>query len=145
MENELSKIIQEWSRVFMCRSGHDFKHFMIETGLSFSQINILMRLFHGRECDVSCLGEDMGFSSAAASQAVDRLVQMGLIERSEDPADRRSKQLALTDKGRALVENGIKSRSQWFADAAGQLNEDQQKTIISALTILTDLAHNSTQ
>jgi DNA-binding MarR family transcriptional regulator len=144
METELSKIIQEWSQVFMHRSGHDFKRFMVETGLSFSQINILMRLFHGHECDVSGLGEDMGFSNAAASQAVDRLVQMGLIERSEDPADRRSKQLTLTDQGRALVENGIQARSQWFADAARQLNEDQQKTIISALTILIDLAHKTT-
>ena len=37
-------------------------------------------------------------------KAVERMVQLGLIKRTEDPADRRAKKLALTTKGRALIE-----------------------------------------
>ena len=136
----ISEIIQEWSEVFMYRSGHDFRHFMDETDLSFSQVNVLIRLFHGKNCDVSGIGEEMGVTNAAASQAVDRLVQLGMIERTEDPDDRRSKRLALTQKGFELIESGIKARSQWIKDLAESLTMEQQQIIISALTILTETA-----
>ncbi len=46
----LTEVIREWSEVFMHRSVRDFRRFMEETGLSFSQINILMRLLHGGKC-----------------------------------------------------------------------------------------------
>jgi len=81
----LSEVLREWSGVFMRRSGRDFRGFMDETGLSFSQLNILMRLYHGGKCGVSEIGERLGISNAAASQSIDRLVNLGLIERSEDP------------------------------------------------------------
>ena len=139
----ISEVIQEWSEVFMHRSGREFKRFMDKTDLSFSQVNVLMRLFHGGNCDVSGIGEEMGVSNAAASQAVDRLVQLGMIERTEDPNDRRSKRLALTQKGCVLVESGIKDRSQWIKDLTVMLTMEQQQTIISALTILTETARKN--
>ena len=87
----ITEVIQEWSEVFMHRSGREFRRFMEKSNLSFSQVNVLMRLFHSADCGVSEIGEEMGITNPAASQAVDRLVQMGLIERTEDPDDRRSK------------------------------------------------------
>jgi len=33
--------------------GRDFKHCLDETGLSFSQFIVLMRLYHGAKSDVS--------------------------------------------------------------------------------------------
>lgn len=142
-DKPISNVIQEWAQVFMHRSGHDFRQFMEETGLSFSQVNVLMRLFHGTKCDVSEIGEEMGVTNPAASQAVDRLVQLGLIERTEDPADRRSKRLTLSNKGRVLIENGIKARSQWMIDLAQTLNKEQEQTVISALTILTEMTRKN--
>jgi len=139
----LSEVIHDWSEVFMRRSGHDFRHFMEETDLSFSQINVLMRLFHSGPCDVSGIGEQMNVTNAAASQAVERLVQLELVGREENPDDRRIKQLALTDKGRALIEKGIQARSQWIEDLAVTLTEEQQGRIISTLTFLTEIARKT--
>ena len=135
-----TEVIREWSEVFMRRSGRDFKRFMDETGLSFSQLSVLMRLYHGGNSGVSEIGEQMGVTNAAASQAVDRLVHLGLIERTEDPDDRRAKRLALTQKGQALVEKGIEARSQWVEGLTNALTPEQQSLIISALTILTAAA-----
>ena len=137
---ELTEIIREWSEVFMRRSGRDFKRFMDETGLSFSQLNVLMRLFHGGNSGVSEIGEQMGVTSAAASQAIDRLVLQDLIERTEDPKDRRAKRLALTPKGRTLIERGIEARSQWVEGLTEALTPEQQSMTISALTLLTEAA-----
>jgi DNA-binding MarR family transcriptional regulator len=139
----LTEGIREWSEVFMHRSMRDFKRFMDATGLSFSQINILMRLFHGGSAGVSEIGGQLGVTNAAASQAVDRLVQLGLIERTEDPEDRRAKRLALTQKGRALIEKGVEVRSQWIEGLTDALTPEQQNMIISALTLLTEAAHKT--
>ena len=136
----LTEVIREWSEVFMHRSMRDFRKFMDETGLSFSQINILMRLLHGGNAGVSEIGDQLGVTNAGASQAVDRLVQLDLIERTEDPSDRRAKKLALTPKGRALIERGIEIRSQWVEGITEALTPKQQAMIISALTLLTAAA-----
>jgi DNA-binding MarR family transcriptional regulator len=137
---QLSEVIREWAEVFMHRSGRDFKCFMDDTGLSFSQINVLMRLVHEGKGGVSKIGEEMGVTNAAASQAIDRLVQMGLVKRTEDPDDRRAKRLALTPKGRALIEEGINARSKWVEGLTDALTPNQQDMIISALTLLTNAA-----
>ena len=135
-----TEVIREWSEVFMQRSMRDFRKFMDETGLSFSQINILMRLIHAGSTGVSEIGEQLGVSNAAASQAVDRLVVMDLIKRTEDPTDRRAKQLALTQKGRTLIESGIAARSRWVEGLTDALTPEQQNMIIAALTLLTAAA-----
>jgi DNA-binding MarR family transcriptional regulator len=136
-------VIREWSEVFMQRSMRDFRKFMDETNLSFSQINILMRLVHGGNTGVSEVGSQLGVTNAAASQAVDRLVQLGLIERTEDPDDRRAKKLALTPKGRVLIEKGIEVRSQWVEGLTDALTPIEQGMIISALTLLTAAARTT--
>lgn len=140
LSKPITKVVRTWSEVFMHRSMHEFKGFMKDTGLSFSQINILMRLLHGGSIGVSDIGEEMGVTIAAASQSVERLVQMGFIERTEDKVDRRVKRLELATNGRKLIEKGIEARSKWLEIVTDSLTSDQQSIIISALTILTQAA-----
>jgi len=128
----------------MRRSGHDFKRFMDDTGLSFTQVNIVMHLFHREICRVSDIGAELKVTNAAASQTVDQLVQMGLLKRSEDPDDRRTKQIKLTPKGRSIVEKGIEARSQWIEALADALTPEQQAMIVSAFTLLTEAADKTT-
>ncbi len=139
----LTEVIREWSEVFMHRSGRDFKRFMDETGLSFSQLSVLMRLQHGGSSGVSDIGDQLGVTNAAASQAVDRLVQLGLIQRTEDPEDRRAKRLVLTQKGCTLIDKGVEARSKWIEGLTDALTPEQQNMIISALTLLTGAAHKT--
>jgi DNA-binding MarR family transcriptional regulator len=137
---QLTVVVREWAKVFMHRSARDFKRFMDETSLSFSQISVLMRLMHGGNSGVSDIGDQLGVTNAAASQAVDRLVQLGLIERMEDPDDRRAKRLTLTQEGQRLIEKGIEARSTWVEGLTDALTPEQQNMIISALTLLTEAA-----
>ncbi len=140
---ELNRVIREWAEVFMHRSGHDFIRFMDATGLSFSQVNVLMRLFHHGSSGVTEIGEQMGVTSAAASQSIDKLVQLGLVERVEDPLDRRAKQLSLAPKGRLLIEQGIAARSRWIEGVTEGLKPEQREGIITYLTLLTEAARKT--
>lgn len=129
----------------MRRSMRDFKRFMDENGLSPSQVSALMRLHHRGSCGVSQIGEDTGITSAAASQMMERLFQMGLIERAESPEDRRAKQLTLTPKGHSLVQEGIKVRLSWIEKLVFGLTPEQQEQIGEALMALTEAARQLEQ
>ncbi len=137
---ELTDVIYEWSEIFMRRSGRDFKHCMDQSRLSFSQIILLMRLYHGGRNGVSGIGEQLGITNAAASQSIDRLVNLGLIERTEDPEDRRAKQLVLTRQGQALITKSVKARGQWIERLTKALTLEQQNMVIAALDLLTKAA-----
>jgi len=137
---EFNLVMHEWIKVFMRRTGQDFKKFMDDSGLSFSQVNTLMRLHFNSEADVSNIAEQLGVSNAAASQLVDRLVQMQLIERKEDAQDRRIKRLALTPLGQALAEKLVNIRREWMEKFISSLTPQQRDSISSALQTMTDAA-----
>jgi DNA-binding MarR family transcriptional regulator len=142
MSKQFSEILHEWAAVFMHRSFRDFKRFMDESGLSPSQVNVLMRLYHTGGCGVSDIGDHAGVTHAAASQLVDRLVQQGLLGRVEDSADRRVKQITITPKGRALIEAGVDARQSWMEELTTALTPEQQEMIARSLTMLTEAALN---
>ncbi len=83
--------LQNWVGMFMHRSMRDSIRFAKENGLSMSQVGAMFHIRHGVD-GVSDIGDDLGVTSAAASQMLERLVQAGLVTRTEDPHDRRAKQ-----------------------------------------------------
>jgi len=127
--------LQEWTEVFMRRSMRNFFLYSKENGLSISQIGALF-LIYRRARGVSDLGDELGITSAAASQMLERLVQQQLILRSEDPHDRRVKEIALTDKGRQTLQDSIRARQGWLQELAETLSKDEKEQIATALKIL---------
>jgi DNA-binding MarR family transcriptional regulator len=82
-------------------TGRDFFQAVDKLGLSLSQIKSLRALFDADEpLSLGALGDELGLSLPAVSRAVDGLVKREFVTRQEDPADRRSKRVALTRKGR---------------------------------------------
>jgi DNA-binding MarR family transcriptional regulator len=133
-------VLRQWTEVFMGRSMRDFSAFMRNSGLSMPQVSALYRLFYQGQCGVTDIADHLDVSSAAASQMIERLVQQGLLERSEDPHDRRAKQIALSPAGRALMEASIEARVRWMAELTTVLSPEDQTTIIAALDALTSAA-----
>jgi DNA-binding MarR family transcriptional regulator len=93
----------------LARIIQDFMQFMHETGLSRPQIHALLHIFHAGECPISDIAALADSSPAAASQLVERLVQQGLVQRTEDPHNRRVKKLRLTEKSLRLIQRGVTS------------------------------------
>jgi DNA-binding MarR family transcriptional regulator len=136
----LNDLLRQWAEVFMHHSMRDFRQFTRLSGLSMSQLGTLFRLYHCGTCRVSDIGEHLGVTNAAASQMIDRLVQLDLLLRSENPNDRRNKSLVLTAKGRALVVESIEARRRWMQELTTTLSPDQQESITSALAVLIQAA-----
>lgn len=139
---QFNTTLREWAEIFMTRSMRGWMHFVKSSGLSMPQFTIIMRLYHHGMCGVSDVSSHLEVTNAAASQLVDRLVQQGLLDRAEDPHDRRAKQITLSAKGRALVEKGIEARHRWLEGLGDKLLPDQQVMVTEALICLMDATRN---
>jgi DNA-binding MarR family transcriptional regulator len=137
---QFTDVLREWAEVFQHRSMRDFMQFTRNSGLSMPQLSTLFRLYHEDHCGVTGIGDHLGVSNAAASQMVERLVQQGLLERTEGPQDRRMKQITLSPKGRALVQESIEARRRWIEQLTTALTAEEQDAIVAALTLLTRAA-----
>jgi DNA-binding MarR family transcriptional regulator len=138
----LISLLTEWSGVFMSNSMRHSLRYAKESGLSMPQIGALFRIFHRGNAAVSDIGEELGVTRAAASQMLERLVQQGLILRSEDPVDRRMKQLVLTSKGRQVLQESIRARQNWFEHLAGVLSASEKEQVMAALKLLIERANH---
>lgn len=134
------QVMHEWIRVFTRRSMQSFARWMNQSGLSNSQISALMRLHYHGNCRISGMADDLGVTNAAASQLVDRLVSMELLERTEDSDDRRVKHVSLSPYGHKLIREGLEARLDWMHDIQDWLRPDQRETVTQALQSLVDAA-----
>jgi DNA-binding MarR family transcriptional regulator len=96
-------------------SDSEFTREVAEQDLSFSQLKTLLLLAeHAGTLSVKDVAERLGISLPAASRAVDSLVRRGLAERTEDPDDRRVKQVRPTRRGDRLTERLVAARIRSF-------------------------------
>ena len=137
---QLIQTIRQFMDFAMHHSMRERVHFAKATGLSMPQFGILMQLHYRGNCGVSDIGERFDISNAAASQLVEKLVQSGLIQREEDPADRRAKLLNLTDKGKQLIQQGIEERYRWVDTLAAKLTPEERAKVAEAMNIMIQTA-----
>jgi len=138
--HQLIQILRQFMDIAMHHSMRERVHFAKATGLSMAQFSILMQLHYRSNCGVSDISERFDITSAAASQLVDKLVQSGLMQREEDPHDRRAKLLNLTDKGTELIRQGIEERYRWVDQLAERLTAEERIQVSDALNIMTRAA-----
>ena len=108
-----------------------------ELDLSMTQMKTLHALAEREdELSVKELAEALAMSLPNASRTVDNLLQRGLLERREDPHDRRIKRVAVTDAGRDVVQRIDTARLQGLESWAAGLSPEQRQTLLDALLTL---------
>jgi len=129
--------LQSWAGISMHRSMRDFELFARQSGLSMPQFNVLMRLhYRPKEYTVSDIAEQMDITNAAASQLIQRLVESGMITRTEDQDDRRVKLIDITDAGENLVHEAMERRRKWLESVVDTLAPEDRSKVELALSSL---------
>jgi DNA-binding MarR family transcriptional regulator len=131
-------LLHEFIENLIHYSMRDMFRYAKDTGLSMPQLGALMQVYHKQNCAVSDVGSEMGITSAAASQMLDRLVQQSYIERTEDPVDRRVKQIVLTEKGMGIVKGVIQARLERFSEIVSSLTQEEKQQTQKVITMLMD-------
>ncbi len=134
------EVLQEWMEVFMKYSMKNFLAFCKENGFSVSQLGALFHIYREGSSGVAGIGDELGVTSAAASQMLDRMVQEGLISRSEDPHDRRGKRILLTTKGQDFLHQSMRARQRWLNELTGLLSPSEEDQVIKTMAILLEKA-----
>ncbi len=106
------------------------------TGLPFSRARVLRRLAGG-PLSLRELAEAAGIDPPAATVAVNDLELRGLVQRSTQSADRRSKEVSLTPAGRDLVE-GIRALPDPAPQAFRELDHDDLAALYGVLLRFAD-------
>src|SRR5512146_81878 len=141
----IAQELHTWVDLSAHQAMRRWAHHARASGLSMPQFSILMQLYRRGYCGISDISDRFEISNAAASQHVENLVQAGLIGRTEDPRDRRAKQIQLSEKGRALIQHGFGARYHWVDQLASMIEPRDQEKIAEALTILTEAARKLDQ
>lgn len=103
--------------------------------ISVEQFHILRHVRNGL-VSVRELAEARQISRPAISQAVETLVERGLLTRTQSTEDRRFVQLALTPAGNDLLDAVFAATRSWMAERLAGLSADELNTVIEAMRVL---------
>lgn len=103
-------------------------------GLSPGRYAVLMALDVRRpSLTPSEIADHLGVTRATITGLIDGLVRDGLVARAPEGADRRSKSIALTGKGDALIDAVVPAIFQRMADLTAPLSADERQTAVRLL------------
>ena len=105
---------------------------LAELDLTLLQAQVLKALRRGPLL-TGQLAAELRISAPALTQLTDRLVRKGLIERQAAADDRRCVMVALSAKGRRLVDQFRRRRGDIFSGALSYLSEAEQAQVVRAL------------
>lgn len=97
---------------------------MNEAAVTLPQVLLLNHVQRRIEASPTEIAVAMNASLSAASQMIDRLVQQGLLDRKEDPGDRRRKTVATTANARALLRKLRTARSTEYERGLATVDPD---------------------
>ncbi|MEO5609539.1 MAG: MarR family transcriptional regulator [Ornithinibacter sp.] len=105
----------------------------VEDRVTLPQLRVLMLVATRGGLNLGALADAMGVHPSNASRACDRLVDAGLLRRSESALDRRNLMLELTEDGHSLIDELIDHRRTAIAAILGRMPDARRRTLASAL------------
>ena len=138
--DSLVVVLMESFGIFRQHMMGNFFTYARDKGLTMGQLGAMLHIHHKGACGVSDIGNDLGVTNSAASQMLERLVQLKLITRSEDPDDRRVKHIVLTDQGRQVLLESNRAYQNWLVALAQSMEPAEREQVGNALTKLIEKA-----
>lgn len=110
--------------------------------VTLHQLEVLGVLKHG-SMRMRDLARELDVGEPAATAIADRLVRHGLVERHDDPNDRRTVRLELSAQARDLIERVEEARRAAMIRAFEAISDDQLRSLIDVFETLAAAAESS--
>jgi DNA-binding MarR family transcriptional regulator len=104
--------------------------------MTMSQTKAMYLVLASGPMRMSELAHRLGVTNSTATGQVDRLVELGLLARHEDPADRRQVVVTATDHGAEILERFRELNSRRMREMLARISADDLPTVERALLIL---------
>jgi DNA-binding MarR family transcriptional regulator len=112
----------------------------IEDRVTLPQLRIMVMIASRGPLNLGSIAASLEVHPSNASRACDRLVAAGLLDRRNDPADRRNLLLRLTEAGTQLVDEVTAQRRQAIQDTLEKMPARQRRGLVAALGAFADAA-----
>ena len=111
----------------------------IEVDIKFPHFEIMMVLKEEGTLHPAEIGEKLLIAKAQMTHLIDKLVELGMVEREMDPADRRTLNIALTGKGKKFLENHENNILNAVREYISCLGDDEIAALSHSLRTLRDM------
>lgn len=122
------------SRLVNDANSKSVDHSFMSSDLGFSHFKSLLVLRAKGTLSVNELAEQLTLSVAATGRAVDKLVQLGLVDRREDASDRRVKRVSLTGDAEKELASWMGAKEDRVRDFVGGLPDPLRDRLFNVLT-----------
>jgi DNA-binding MarR family transcriptional regulator len=106
----------------------------IEDRITPTQLRVMVMIASRGPLNLGAIAESFGVHPSNVSRACDRLVAAGLLDRSDDPADRRNLLLTLTGSGSRLVDEVNAQRRAAISEVLANMPARRRQSLVPALT-----------
>jgi DNA-binding MarR family transcriptional regulator len=131
------EVIERAFQRLMWAGQKQFGVLLAEHDLTFPQFLVLAAIHqHGVGCPVGTLAKEMFQSFPTMTGIVNRLKKSRLVERGDDPKDRRKVVITLTQEGQQLLNRAKASRRKQMIDALAGFSAQDRREFLRLLTII---------
>jgi DNA-binding MarR family transcriptional regulator len=105
----------------------------VEDVVTLPQLRVLVMVASRAAPNLGAVANGLGVHPSNATRAVDRLVSAGLLDRADDPTDRRNLVLTLSAKGQALVEQVMDQRRDAIAAILDRMPPARRRSLVPVM------------
>jgi len=128
LEHEFGVVLRRVKRVLAERAR------AVHPDLPPSSYLMLNYLEESGPCRSSAMAELFAMDKGAISRQVQHLADLGLVERTPDPADGRAALLAVTDEARRRMAQVQRDRRRWLDERLGDWSDDDLLAFVDTLS-----------
>jgi DNA-binding MarR family transcriptional regulator len=128
LEHEFGVVLRRVKRVLAERAR------AVHEELPPSSYLMLAYLEESGPCRSSAMAELFAMDKGAISRQVQHLADLGLVERTPDPADGRAALLAVTDEARRRMAEVQRDRRRWLDERLGDWSDEDLRTFVDMLS-----------
>ena len=114
---------------------------LVDTGVDISPLHFeIMKLLHeAGTLHVAEIGERLRIARAQMTHLIDKLADLGIVERQMDTADRRMTNIVLTGKGEAILEEQDSNIKNAIKETLSCLTDEELQDLSDSLRKLRDI------
>jgi len=105
----------------------------VDDVVSLPQLRVLVMVASRGTLNLSAVAAGLGVHPSNATRTVDRLIAAGLLDRRDDPSDRRNLILELSPDGRGLVDRVMEDRRAAIAEIVQRMQAQHRRSLVPVL------------
>jgi DNA-binding MarR family transcriptional regulator len=107
-----------------------------DDGLSYALVSLLFAIARSEPVTAGELAISEGVSPPSVTRSLNRLRELGYVNRESDPSDRRASLISLTEAGNRERAAILKTREIWLTEHLDRLTAEGIKQLLDALPAL---------